>query len=63
MQVILNVQINLYHQSERYILGTWKSRPSGKYRAVLIGKQKILLFMQEGIYAISENMQTRKSQK
>lgn len=45
MQVILNVQINLYHQSERYILGMWKSRPSGKYRAALIGKQKILLFM------------------
>lgn len=46
MNGILNVQIkNLCDPSEGYMLGMWKSRPSGKYGAVLIDKQRILLFL------------------
>lgn len=41
----------------------WQNRLNGKQGAVLRAKQRSLLFISEVIYAISENIQTRKSQK
>lgn len=43
--------------------GFWEIGLKGKGRAVLIVKQKSLIFTPEEIHAILENTQTRKSQK